>query len=70
MASDFPEFINLLEEITNLNDHLLPLYLSKYFYDHLQDVPEPRWINTSAPEFDPIFTLNKTSKANEASKLK
>lgn len=61
---EIEEFIKMLEEITKLNDQLLGVYLGKYFFEQLQDIPEPKWINTNSTQFDTIFKLRKVLTGN------
>lgn len=61
---EIEEFIKMLEEITKLNDQLLAVYLGKYFFEQLQDIPEPKWINTNSSQFDTIFKLRKVLSEN------
>lgn len=45
----------MMDEINNLNETLIQIYLGKYFYNDLQHLEMPVWINTNSKEFDTIF---------------
>jgi hypothetical protein len=40
--------MHMIDEINNLNETLIQIYLGKYFYDDLQHFEQPNWINTNS----------------------
>jgi hypothetical protein len=53
------ELVQMLQEISLLNEQLLPLYFGKYFFESMREVPEPRWVNTSSEEYDTLFKVHQ-----------
>lgn len=55
--NEIAEFMKMMDEINNVNETLIQIYLGKYFYDDLQHLQLPVWINTNSREFDAIFKI-------------
>jgi hypothetical protein len=41
-------YISMMEEVSKLNEALMEMYLGKYFYKYVLDLPEPKWFNTTS----------------------
>lgn len=49
--------MNLMKELTSINEELMQVYLGRYFYREFKDLKQPQWVNTNCSEFDTIFKI-------------
>lgn len=56
-VAEVQEYVSVLNELTILNEQLMHIYLGKYFFKALRDLPQPEWINPNSAEFDIIFKV-------------
>lgn len=47
----------MLYEINRINETLIHIYQGKYFFEYVENIRQPQWININAQEFDFVFKI-------------
>ena len=59
---EIDDVARLLEEMGFLNERFSQFYMGKYFFQYLQHIKSPEWLDNNSPQFDRVFSARNPRK--------